>query len=364
MNTSLKHKITLSVFFILISLSAYAQSKNEQIQILTGKIDSLTTVAKQENLKFAALENELKTTTNDLKATINALKLAVDELKASIQNKNETIKNLTLDLANQKKSAAKKIDSIQALYTSLKNQPKSDFNFITINYANLVNGYKVKAAWRPVLVNADFPYMDRFVRGPAILQFSNTKDSVLFTVNADYFALSKELFSITYANTDSVDIASLNTTKITIQNKAQAQMDRSNPLAFEAEFGFADVDFDGKKELIVREFGMGQRASSTYAIYKIEDDEDYDEVYKLRNSPFDLIDDQTEFNYTAKTITISSFGGYCSSEYTTYSVKDYEFIPTMLVKTDTDKAGNCIQSTYKINITKNLQLLKKEVLKY
>lgn len=357
------HKLTLSVFFILISLSASAQSKNEQIQILTGKVDSLTTVSKQENLKFTTVENQLKTTINELKTTITEFKARVEELKASIQNRNETIKNLTLELANQKKNAAKKIDSLQALYTSLKTQANSDFNFITVRYANLVNGYKVKAAWRPVLVNADFPYMDRFVRGPAILEFSNTKDSVLFSVNADYFSLDKELFSITYVNTDSVDIASLNTTKITIQNKAQAQINRSTPLNFEDEFGFADVDFDGKKELIVREFGMGQRGSSTYAIYKIEDDENYEEVYKLRNSPFEQIDDETEFNYAAKTITISSFGGYCSSEYTTYSKKDYEFIPTTVVKTDTDKAGNCIQSTYKINITKNLQLLKKEVLK-
>lgn len=354
------HKLTLSVFFILISLSAYAQSKNEQIQILTAKIDSLTTVSKQESLKFTALENELKTSTADFKTTITELKSAVDELKAGIQKRDETIQNLTLDLATQKKSAAKKIDSLQALYTSLKSQPKSDLNFITVNYANLVNGYKVKAAWRPVLVNADFPYMDRFVMGPATLEFSNTKDSVLFSVNTDYFSLDKELFSITYVNTDSVDIASLNTTKITIQNKAQAQINRSTPLNFEDEFGFADVDFDGKKELIVREFGMGQRGSSTYAIYNIGEDED---VYKLRNSPFEQIDDETEFNYTAKTITISSFGGYCSSEYTTYSVKGDEFIPTTVVKTDTDKAGNCIQSTYKINITKNLQLLKKEVLK-
>lgn len=357
------NKLTLSVFFLLFSLSAYAQSKNEQIQILTRKIDSLTTVSQQENLKFTAAEQELKTTINELKTSITELKSTMNELKAGIQNRNETIKNLTLELATQKKSAAKKIDSLQALYTSLKSQANSDFNLITVTYANLVNGYKVKAAWHPVLVNADFPYMDRFVRGPAILQFSNAKDSVLFTVNNNYFSLAKELFSITYVNKDSVDIASLNTTKITIQNKAQAQINTSNPLGFDEEFGFADVDFDGKKELIVREFGMGQRGSSTYAIYKLEDDENYEEVYKLRNSPFEQIDDETEFNYAAKTITISSFGGYCSSEYTTYGVKGDEFIPTTIVKTDTDKAGNCIQSTYKINITQNLQLLKKEVLK-
>jgi len=350
------HKITLSVFFILLSLSAFSQSKNEQIQILTGKIDSLTAVSKQESLKFAALENELKTTTTDFKATINALKLAVEELKASIQNKNEAIKNLTLDLATQKKNATKKIDSLQAIYTSLKNQPKSEFNFITVNYANLVNGYKVKAAWRPILVNTEQYGTGGWVTGPAILQFSNTKDSVLFTVNTDYFTLSKELFSITYTNNDSVDIASLNTTKITLQYKVQAQINRSD-IDYENEFCFVDVNFDGDKELLVKS-GFGQRSISTYDVYSIYDVG----MGKLSYTPFNEIDDETEFNYAAKTITIAALDGYCGSQYTTYTKNnDGQFIPTMLVKMDIDAAGNCIKYTYKI--TKNLQLLKKEVLK-
>lgn len=305
------HKITLSVFFILLSLSAYAQSKNEQIQILTGKIDSLTTVSKQENLKFTALEKELKTTNNDLKATINALKLAFDELKASIQNKNETIKNLTLELATQKKSAGIQIDYLQAKYPYLQNLPKSDFNFITVNYANLVNGFKVKAAWSPILVNrnefnADVSHVWYAVSGPAIIQFSNTKDSVLFTVDHPDFTLNKDLFSITYVNTDSVDIASLNTSNITIQNKAQAQMGPSKHLDFEETFGFADVNFDGVKELILRNLNMGMRETSTYTIYNINN---YDDVYLVRDNFFsDRITDETEFNYATKTISIAEYG--------------------------------------------------------
>lgn len=86
------NKLTLSVFFLLFSLSAYAQSKNEQIQILTRKIDSLTTVSQQENLKFTAAEQELKTTINELKTSITELKSTMNELKAGIQNRNETIK--------------------------------------------------------------------------------------------------------------------------------------------------------------------------------------------------------------------------------------------------------------------------------
>lgn len=350
MNTTIKYTIILSIIFTVTAFSADAQSKNEQIQILTGKIDSLTTVSKQENLKFTALENELKTTINDFKTTVN-------ELKATIQNKNEVVKNLTIDLANLKKSAAKKIDSLQAIHTSLKNQPKGDFNFITVNYANLVNGYKVKAAWRPILVNTELYGRGGLITGPAILQFSNAKDSVLFSVNTDYFTLNKDLFSITYVDQDSVDIASLNTTKITIQNKAQAQIDPSNPLAFENEFGFADVDFNGDKELIVKS-GFGQRSVSTYEVYGIGEDG----ISRLSYTPFTEIDDETEFNYAAKTITIAALDGYCGSQYTTYTKHNNGgFIPTMLVKMDVDTAGNCIQSTYKI--TKNLQLLKKVVLK-
>ena len=77
MNKSMDYKSTLSIIFLLISLSTYSQNKKEQIQILNNKIDSLTNLSKEESLKFTALNNEFKSTKNDLESTI--------------QNKNEII---------------------------------------------------------------------------------------------------------------------------------------------------------------------------------------------------------------------------------------------------------------------------------
>jgi hypothetical protein len=337
----MKYKSTLSLFFLLISLSTYSQNKKEQIQILNNKIDSLTNLSKEESLRFTALNNEFKATKNELKSTI--------------QSKNEIIKNLNIDLLNQKKGADNKIDSLLEIYNSLKNQSKSDFNIITVNYSNIVNGYKVKVAWLPKL-DEGFG-LSNFIAGPAVLQFSNIKDSLLFSVSTNHFSLSKDLFSITYEDKDSIDIASLNTTKITLHYKVSAKINPSY-INDENSFFFVDVDFDGEKELVFdSEFAGGTKSIIKYDVYRINDNV----IFKLSAAPFDELDNYTKFNYAAKTITIAALDGYCGDEYTTYSKKGDEFIPTILEKMEADEAQNCIKYTFKVN--QDLQLIKKELLK-
>jgi hypothetical protein len=233
---------------------------------------------------------------------------------------------------------------------------RNNANVITVNYANIVNGYKVKVSWLP---NFSFisghPY---HIGGPAILQFSNTNDSLLFSVTTNNYALSKDLFSITYLNNDSLDIVSLNTSKITLQNKIEAQDDPRYPLG-DGEFSFVDLDFDSDLELIVEDFGSGQRGNSNYDVYDLLGN---NYVNKKSQVPFSEIDAITEFDYVDKTIKIGGSSGACSYESITYSKQGFEFIPTIYVKIDNNNAGlNCIEYTY--NINKNLQLIKKEQLR-
>lgn len=333
MKKNKKHKIILSLCFLLASFSAFSQNKKELIQILNGKIDSLTILSNQERLRFEALNNEYKT---------------------SIKNKNEIINNLNFDLLNQKTTAENKIDSIISIYNQLKNLT-NNAKIIRVNYANMVNGYKVKVSWLPNLsFISGHPY---HVGGPAILQFSNTNDSLLFSVTTNNYALRKDLFSITYLDNDSLDIVSLNTSNITLQNNIMTQNDLRYPLG-NGQFSFVDVDFDNEVELIVEDFGSGQRGSSNYDVYYLSD---YDDVYKKSQVPFSEIDDYTEFDYNNRTITIGGSSGACSFESITYSKQGYEFIPTIYVNIDNNNASfDCIKHTYKIN--KNLQLIKKEKL--
>lgn len=342
MNRSMKYKSTLSLTFLLFSLSAYSQNKKEQIQILNNKIDSLTNLSKQDGLKFTALENELKSTFNEYKSTTN-------ELKSTIQNKNEIIKNLSIDLLNQKKDADNKIDSLLESHNRLKNQSKSDFNIITVDYANIVNGYKVKVAWLPNLkLVHEHP---EYISGPAILEFSNINDSLLFSVSTNNYAIKKDLFSVTYLNIDSLDLASLNTSQITIQNKELSQIHDSTPIK-DSEFSFADLDFDGEKELIVRNYGVWSQGTSRYDIYHHSRSDDDSHINKITYSPFNYIDDYTGFDYAAKTIQTTSIYGVCASHSTTYEFKSGEIKPIIYSETDRD----CNSHTYKI--VKNLQLIK------
>ena len=76
-------------------------------------------------------------------------------------------------------------------------------------------------------------------------------------------------------------------------------------LPYHAPFGFLDIDFDGEKELLINNWGAGQRGCSIYDIYKIRGNT----VQQLTNPPFDRIDDLCKLNHEDKVIIVHSSGG-------------------------------------------------------
>ncbi len=76
--------------------------------------------------------------------------------------------------------------------------------------------------------------------------------------------------------------------------------------------------------------------------------------------PFNEIDGFTEFNNFNHTITLNGNDGYNYYESTIYSKQGEVFIPTKYVKINNEGVNN---TKYEYKINKNLQLIKKELLK-
>lgn len=77
---------------------------------------------------------------------------------------------------------------------------------------------------------------------------------------------------------------------------------RGKMISPDCTFFFSDVDFDGTKELLVREPLYGPRGSNGYHVYELDGTERDDD-------PFQGISDMTEFNASEKSITQKYYYG-------------------------------------------------------
>lgn len=87
----------------------------------------------------------------------------------------------------------------------------------------------------------------------------------------------------------------------------------NSPLDYYMPFQFYDVDFDGKDELLVNDWGRGQ-GGNCYTAYNIADKE----IIEKLGAPFNAIDNTTVFDPSYETITIYGQDGVWYSYELTY----------------------------------------------
>ena len=155
---------------------------------------------------------------------------------------------------------------------------ESEIPTVFIKYDQPINGYNVTVDLHPD--GEDF-------YGPAELHFS--KGNSGFTVSVDCFA--EDHFDWETILHDGETI----TLKHTPLSKGQM-------ISPDCTFFFSDVDFDGVKELLVKEPMYGPRGTNGYHVFELDGTEREDE-------PFDAICDMTEFNAAEKSITMKYYFG-------------------------------------------------------
>ena len=136
-------KLRLSFILLLYVGLAFSQSKKEQIEQLTLRVDSLNSVLRAERnsnaQKITSLEN-----------TITQLNAKIVDYTAQITSLNAQVSNLTADVQTNKAATASKQQELQALQAQLKVKQDS----ITLVNAELL---KLKPPVKPVVVTASTP---------------------------------------------------------------------------------------------------------------------------------------------------------------------------------------------------------------
>lgn len=251
------------------------------------------------------------------------------------------------------------------LFSSCANsqQQNSKNEIVTITFDNEVNGYSIDVIWKPNSVHYGF------TKGPAIITFSNKKDSINFSLSNNNFSISNNRLPFIY-NTDSSEILSLK------QEHINLVYDENN-LEEEGFFGttnepffFQDLDFDNIKELLLVEVGNAQRYYSSFKAYKLESGGLQTEMSGItHNEPYKSLDELSTIDYKNKRIIIYNSGGICanSSEiynYKTSKDKDYSWfeLETLFEEEYDNNRDKCYELKYKI-VNRSRQLISRKELK-
>lgn len=153
---------------------------------------------------------------------------------------------------------------------------------VHIKYTQPINGYEVSVDMYPDAFGEDLEFY-----GPATLHFK--KGNTEFTVEIDEFMEDHFDSETVFKRGQTV---SIKPTPL-----PAGKMISENCTVF-----FSDVDFDGMKELLVKEALAGTRGTNLYHVYELDGTERTDE-------PLDAICDMTTFNTSEKSITQEEYYG-------------------------------------------------------
>ena len=135
---------------------------------------------------------------------------------------------------------------------------------ITLNYNNSINGLKIEVLWKPRVL------MNGFVIGPAIIELTDEEHGGSSTVVSNSFSMEK--------NQVSEFIEWKEDGKVLEILRMNVELDYTYPeiSTGQHEFGttsepffFYDLNFDGKKELLISEMFTGQRWRTSFKAYEL-----------------------------------------------------------------------------------------------
>ena len=176
-------------------------------------------------------------------------------------------------------------------------------NSVTVNlqYAEPINGYTVTATCLvDTTSNYDSPNTNgnrNAIVGRAYIHFRN--DTTQFTVENPLFS------DYTLMANQTPLKAGINISATYTPFSPDTSSDNMVFNGNQSPFFFYDIDFDGEKELIITLWeGMEYHGHNSYEIYKIRNSEIDEILTPLTIPPFNRIDDYTQVDSVAKTISI------------------------------------------------------------
>jgi hypothetical protein len=224
-------------------------------------------------------------------------------------------------------------------------QNNNSDGIIIFDFKEQVGKYKVKVYWFPSeVINGTGE-----VSGSAIIKLLNAGTKEISTITTNYFVPYRNSIE---GNDISIKIPKLAALLSIDAKERELKLVKSGTIIVEKKddiwtnLSFEDVNFDGKDELLLTEFGAGQRGFSNEKIFDLS----YG-MEEMNYEPFNQIDEETIFDKDKKEIIIIAHGGACSSSNYTYKKTGagwFELVETEEMQSD-EKSGDCYGYTYKID---------------
>ena len=172
---------------------------------------------------------------------------------------------------------------------------------VFFRYTSKINGFDVEGTFG-IAPDSTTDYYQSYGKFFADLYFSS--DSFTFKLSHYTFNPFHEDFPDTLKSLDCIELTYKNPI---FPTPMRISLDSIHDLPF----AFIDIDFDGKKELLLANPGNGQKSISTYNAYSLPE---LRKVDPIKGYICNQLDEWTEFDYTTQTIISSLWGGYDGSE--------------------------------------------------
>jgi|GEM_PF-6942742 len=242
-------------------------------------------------------------------------------------------------------------------------------NFVTIKFNQSINGYRVGIIWKP-----DMRIFDRFM-GKAIIAFTNNKKETMYVVHND-FSLPYDCFIDSLHTKEELKLMVQDNTDEKIKSFAKGQLyhldyklsdtpqnDSLVHLEEKAPLFFADVNFDGKDELLLANYGLGQRSATCYDVYWFSSEG----ISICPIEPLQYLDVLSTINKKNKTISLYSSSGADNSEHTIYQKNKNGGFDLSLIeihnKERYSKQDSTVDSRWRIETYKVKTEIKKTLIK-
>ena len=198
---------------------------------------------------------------------------------------------------------------------------------IQIHFTDLIEDrYIVDVEWFPD--NGLAP----FLTGPANITFTLKESNKSFTVRTGLYHSPD--FEVDWEKINNGEVFEMKYGDFYNLSTLKELASKEGIYSLETPFFFEDVNFDGKKELIITEKRNGQRGFDSYKVYSINEFRPEIDLYDITNSlPYVKFDSSTEFNPKDKTITLYYSGGACTTISEIYqAVGGYRGVKFRLIK--------------------------------
>lgn len=220
--------------------------------------------------------------------------------QTSVTRESGTYEHIIVDHSAETTEATESIEEdAEATTTKSLNIPEGPVEF-SFRYDQEIDGYTVIGTFAPFKADCE--------TGKVEMHFIKDKESFVWASGPEDIYTSSSIYDIFYSESFTWWKSDTTYTFHYYPPEEEENVDALHPLGFRTPFQFLDIDFDGKKELLISEWSQLQ-GGNPYYVYRISGGK----ANLIDYIPFTEIQTSTKIDPNNKSIEIQFSDGYWDS---------------------------------------------------